>query len=163
MRTGALIAGIGTAGLAGVLWLALPSPPGADAAGSLSLVAEANAAAPLAMGCAALPGFAAFRDAFGTALHERNANGLVAVSHPGVELGRDGRAGIDEMRRQFDDDAAMWGDLGSLAMAACVRTGREQVVLGSEGDVYRAVVERRPTGWRIDSLSRTQPNAASTS
>lgn len=160
MRSGALIAGLGAAGLAGAMWLALPSQPSGD---TLSFVPEANAAAPLEQaGCPSLPGFAAFRDALGAALEERSADGLVAISHPGIELGTDGRAGIDEMRRELDDDAR-WSDLASLAHADCAMAGPEQVVLGSQQAAYRAVVERGPTGWRIDSLAPAQPSAASTS
>lgn len=159
MRPGALIAGVGALGLAGAMWFALPSPRGAEDA--LSFAPEAHAAAPA--GCPNLGGFSAFRESLASAIRERDADALVAISHPGIELGHDGRAGIDEMRRQLDDDAAMWSGLDPLTTAPCSLSGREQAVLSAETGDYRLIAERGSTGWRIDSLAPVQPSAASTS
>lgn len=163
MRSGALIAGLGAVGLAGTMWLALPSQPNGEGADALAFAPEAHAAAPLQTNCSDLAGFAAFRDSLGSAIHDRDADGLVAISHPGIELGADGRSGIDEMRRWLDDDAELWSELGALADAPCAMAGREQVVIDPDGHGFRLTVERGPTGWRIDRLSPDQPSAASTS
>ncbi|WP_156170658.1 hypothetical protein [Croceicoccus naphthovorans] len=79
--------------------------------------------------CAYLPGFAAFRSALMTAIDARDADQLIALSHPGIELDMDGGAGIDEFRRRLDADDTLWLELAELKELGCASDGGTDAVM----------------------------------
>ncbi|MET0179201.1 MAG: hypothetical protein ABW194_01805 [Novosphingobium sp.] len=74
--------------------------------------------------CAALPGFAAFREALFAAIRTRDGDGLAKLADPAVRLDFGGGAGPDELRRRLATTRPeLWDELDSIVRLGCAADG----------------------------------------
>lgn len=57
------------------------------------------------------PGFAAYRARLRTAVERRDIGALVEAADPGIRLGFDASGGADTLRKQFQENSALWDEL----------------------------------------------------
>ncbi|WP_066526291.1 hypothetical protein [Erythrobacter sp. CCH5-A1] len=70
--------------------------------------------------CSALPGWTEFRAKLQTAVKQRDADALAALSDPGIELDYGGGAGVRELRRRLDDqEYKLWDEIDALLPLGC--------------------------------------------
>ena len=99
--------------------------------------------------CAALPGFAAFRDKLAAAVRKRDAAAMAALADPAVRLDFGGGAGRDELRARLSsgrDD--LWGQLRDVLDLGCAADGDLATMpwvfsrMPDSVDPYRAMLVR---------------------
>ncbi len=74
--------------------------------------------------CAKLPGFAAFRDKVFAAAKAKDADTLVALADPKINLDFGGGSGPEELtKRLADPDAALWAEIAALSGLGCAADG----------------------------------------
>ena len=108
---------------------ASPSPePGIEPSPSASPSAVPSPAALISYAprdeCAKAPGFAAFRSQLAAAVAKRDADAVIALADPKVNLDFGGGAGTDELRKRLSaENAPLWADLSSLSTLGCALDG----------------------------------------
>lgn len=74
--------------------------------------------------CAKLPGFAAFREKVAAAAKARNADALIALADPAINLDFGGGAGLEELRKRLaDPKAELWRAIAALNGLGCAVDG----------------------------------------
>ncbi len=127
---GAVSALIALAVLAGCGKTSAPEadPSASPAASAPAPAASAAAASPMLEAasypprddCRALPGWAAFRKRLETAVTQRDADGLAALSDPDILLDFGGGAGVEELRRRLGDkEYRLWEEIAALLPLGC--------------------------------------------
>lgn len=74
--------------------------------------------------CAKLPGFAAFRDKLAAAAKAKDAEALVTLADPKINLDFGGGAGPEELRKRLGDPKGeLWRAIGALSGLGCAVDG----------------------------------------
>ena len=114
-----------------------PSESISEAADTVVEEVEGSAPAKLAKGefaprdeCADVPGAAAFRAQLAAAVKARDADKLIALAAPDVQLDFGGGAGTAELRTRLADPArGLWNELGALTALGCAANDEGGITL----------------------------------
>lgn len=114
-----------------------PSESISEAAGTAVEEVQGTAPVKLAKGefapsdeCGELPGAAAFRAQLGAAVKARDADKLIALAAPDVELDFGGGSGTAELRRRLaEPDRGLWNELEALTALGCAANDEGGITL----------------------------------
>jgi hypothetical protein len=169
-----------------------PSESISEAADTVVEEVEGTAPAKLAKGefaprdeCGDLPGAAAFRAQLAAAVEARDADKLIALAAPDVELDFGGGAGTAELRRRLGDpERGLWSELEALTELGCAANDEggitlpwlfvqdfgerdpmmTMIVTGEEVPTYATANAAKPNGmlsWAaVELADGLRPNAA---